>query len=114
MQPACAYVVLLVVVFCAFAALSSIFLALIETSIAWYVAIRLEARLNGGKFQNFRGTNFQFISQTSEVLATPYKGTTLHMTRNIFYIHELVIKVILSDFFVEGMKITPFYGSNFS
>ncbi len=109
-------------VFCAFAGLSSIFLALIETSIAWYVAVKLEARLNAGKFVGCKisevpgtSTNFQCIyhlSQTSEELATPYEETKLHMARNIFYIHEMVIKVILSDFFVEGMKITPFNGSN--
>jgi hypothetical protein len=45
-------------------------------------------------------------------LATPYEETKLHMARNIFYIHEMVRKVILSDFFVEGIKITPFNGSN--
>jgi hypothetical protein len=115
MQPACTDDIL-VVVFCAVAALSSIFLALIETSIAWYVAIKLEAWLYGGKFVGCKisdvpTSSASIISQTSEALATPYKGTKLHMARNIIYIHEMVIKVILSDFFVEGMKITPFNGS---
>jgi hypothetical protein len=72
MQHACAYVVLLVVFFCAFAALSSIFLALIETSIAWYVATRLEGQLNGGKFQNFRGT-WYLVPTSSECLPHPTK-----------------------------------------
>ena len=64
-QGACTYVIL-VVVFCAFAALSSIFLALIETSIAWYL---VRCHKNGGPaqwwkirgVQNFRGSNFQGI-----------------------------------------------------
>jgi hypothetical protein len=35
------------------------------------------------------------------------------MARNIFSLYEVGIQAILSIFFVEGMKITPFNGSNF-
>jgi hypothetical protein len=47
------------------------------------------------------------------MLFIPYKGTMLHMARNIFRIDEVVRTVILSNFFVEAMKSTAFNGSNF-
>ena len=41
------------------------------------------------------------------------KGKMLHMARNIFPVHKVVIEVKLRNFSVELMKITPFNGSNF-
>ena len=41
------------------------------------------------------------------------KGKMLHMVRNIFPVHKVVIEVKLRNFSVELMKITPFNGSNF-
>ena len=41
------------------------------------------------------------------------KGKMLHMARNIFFVHKVVIEVKLRNFSVELMKITPFNGSNF-
>ena len=37
----------------------------------------------------------------------------LHIGRNIFPVHKVVIEVKLRNFSVELMKITPFNGSNF-
>jgi hypothetical protein len=41
------------------------------------------------------------------------KGKMLHIGRNIFPVHKVVIEVKLRNFSVELMKITPFNGSNF-
>ncbi len=51
--------------------------------------------------------------QASKMFFIPYRGTKLYKARNIFRIHIVVIKVILRNFFVETMKITPFNGSIF-
>jgi hypothetical protein len=69
--------------------------------------------------ENSRGEKFLPTSSTSIILQAskmcfiPYRGTKLHMARNIFCIHKVVIKVILRNFLVEAMKITPFNGSIF-
>ena len=87
------------------------FLALSTKSIAWYVAIKLEAWLNGGKFEGCKISELptsttSIILHTSKMRIIPYKGTNLHMARNIFCIHKVVIKVILSNIFLEAVKIT--------
>jgi hypothetical protein len=78
----------------------------------------LEARLNGGKFEMCKiskvSTSSAFIvTQASKMLALPCEGKTLHMARNIFYIHKVVLNVILSNVLVEAIKFTPFNGSFF-
>ncbi len=84
----------------------------------WNVDIKLEARLNGGKFDGWKisevpTSSTSIIFQASKMFFIPYRGTKLYMARNIFCIHKVVIKVTLRNFFVEAMKITPFNGSIF-
>ena len=44
------------------------------------------------------------ISKASKMCFIPYKGTKIHMARNIFYIHEVEINVIFSNSLVEVVK----------
>jgi hypothetical protein len=83
-----------------------------------YVAIKLEAWLSGGKFEGCKTSELPasttyIILQASKMLFIPFKGAKLHMARNIFHKHKVVINVMLSNFFVEAVKISPFNGSNF-
>ena len=103
MQPACTYAIFLAVVFCAFAALTSIFLGSLKRVLRgtspqnWRPGSMVENSWVA-KFPRYQLTVHLSSLRLSEVLATPYKGTKLHMARNIFYIHEMVIKVIQVDF----------------
>jgi hypothetical protein len=78
--------------------------------------IKLEAQLDGGKFDGWKISEVPISStsiflQASKMFFILYRGTKLYKARNIFRIHIVVIKVILRNFFVETMKITPFNGS---
>jgi hypothetical protein len=49
----------------------------------------LEVRVNGGKFEVCKisevpTSSISIIMQASKILLIPYKGTKLHMARNIF------------------------------
>jgi hypothetical protein len=78
----------------------------------------VEARLNDVKFEMckmFKVPSSSAIrkTQASKMFVLDGTGKMLHMARNMFPVHKVVIEVKLRNFSVGLMKITPFNGSNF-